>query len=231
MKLQSMRLRRPSNFSQISVKPTWRKVTRSITEIEDYAGAISHSKRPENFRLATVRFLEALAFVCRRLGEWQRSLNYFRQATQLDPRDAALLSSEAETFFMLRQYPAALKACDQILDILPDNSTALAIKVQVYQAQGDERRPPRCCRVCLLMRARNYSTVQTNQWAYERRYTEGIAGLQGGSGKTRSRHNRNTIKSSSNPTLHGSSSSPARPLPHVAHGSTFETGDGGFAPQ
>ena len=38
---------------------------------------------------------------------------------------------------MLRQYPAALKACDQILDILPDNSAALASKASIYQAQGN----------------------------------------------------------------------------------------------
>jgi regulator of sirC expression with transglutaminase-like and TPR domain len=38
---------------------------------------------------------------------------------------------------MLRQYPAALKACDQILDMLPDDSNTLASKAHVYQAQGN----------------------------------------------------------------------------------------------
>jgi tetratricopeptide (TPR) repeat protein len=82
---------------------------------------------------------------------------------------------------MLRQYPSALKVCDQILDILPDNSTALAIKVQVYQAQGNL-----AAAAALLAGLSGLPShadqklflVQTNQWAYERRYAEGIAALQ-----------------------------------------------------
>jgi serine/threonine protein kinase/Tfp pilus assembly protein PilF len=147
----------------------------------DYAGAILSFEKAGKLSPGNSRVPEALALVCRRLGEWQRSLDYFRQATQLDPRDAALLSSEAETFFMLRQYPSALKVCDQILDILPDNSTALAIKVQVYQAQGNL-----AAAAALLAGLSGLPShadqklflVQTNQWAYERRYAEGIAALQ-----------------------------------------------------
>ena len=145
---------------------------------KDYAGAILSFEKAGKLSPSNSQIPEALAFVCRRLGEWQRSLDYFRQATQLDPRDAALLSSEAETFFMLRQYPAALKVCDQILDILPDNSTALAIKVQVYQAQGNLAAAAALLSGLSPHAGQKLFSVQTNQWAYERRYTEGIAGLQ-----------------------------------------------------
>ena len=144
----------------------------------DYAGAIPSFEKAGKLSPSNSQIPKALALVCRRLGEWQRSLDYFRQATQLDPRDAALLSSEAETFFMLRQYPAALKVCEQILDILPDNSTALAIKVQVYQAQGNLAAAAALLSGLSPHAGQKLFSVQTNQWAYERRYTEGIAGLQ-----------------------------------------------------
>jgi serine/threonine protein kinase/Tfp pilus assembly protein PilF len=144
----------------------------------DYGSAIAWFEKARNLSPKNSQIPQALALVCRRLGEWQRSLDYFRQATQLDPRDAALLSSEAETFFMLRQYPAALKVCDQILDILPDNSTALAIKVQVYQAQGNLAAAAALLSGLSPHAGQKLFSVQTNQWAYERRYTEGIAGLQ-----------------------------------------------------
>ncbi|MGB6315617.1 MAG: protein kinase, partial [Pseudolabrys sp.] len=98
----------------------------------DYGSAIAWFEKARNLSPKNSQIPQALALVCRRLGEWQRSLDYFRQATQLDPRDAHLLSSEEETFEMLRQYPAALKACDQILDILPGNSDALASKASIY---------------------------------------------------------------------------------------------------
>jgi serine/threonine protein kinase/Tfp pilus assembly protein PilF len=144
----------------------------------DYGSAIAWFEKARNLSPKNSQIPQALALVCRRLGEWQRSLDYFRQATQLDPRDAALLSSEAETFFMLRQYPAALKVCEQILDILPDNSTALAIKVQVYQAQGNLAAAAALLSGLSPHAGQKLFSVQTNQWAYERRYTEGIAGLQ-----------------------------------------------------
>ena len=144
----------------------------------DYGSAIAWFEKARNLSPKNSQIPQALALVCRRLGEWQRSLDYFRQATQLDPRDAALLSSEAETFFMLRQYPAALKVCDQILDILPDNSTALAIKVQVYQAQGNLAAAAALLSGLSPHAGQKLFSVQTNQWAYERRYAEGIAGLQ-----------------------------------------------------
>src|SRR5437764_2300913 len=144
----------------------------------DYAGAIPSFEKAGKLSPSNSQIPKALALVCRRLGEWQRSLDYFRQATQLDPRDAALLSSEAETFFMLRQYPAGLKVCDQILDILPDNSIALAIKVQVYQAQGNLAAAAALLSGLSPHAGQKLFLVQTNQWAYERRYAEGIAALQ-----------------------------------------------------
>ena len=58
----------------------------------DYGGAISSFEKAGQLSPSNSQVPQALAFVCRRLGEWQRSLDYFRQATQLDPRDAALLS-------------------------------------------------------------------------------------------------------------------------------------------
>ena len=144
----------------------------------DYGSAISSFEKAGHLSPSNSQVPEALAFVCRRLGEWQRSLNYFRQATQLDPRDAALLSYEEETFDMLRQYPAALKACDQILDILPGNSTALASKASIYQAQGNLG-----AAAALLSPLAHHSDpyvlrLQIKQLAYQRRYVEGVAALQ-----------------------------------------------------
>jgi TolB-like protein/class 3 adenylate cyclase len=145
---------------------------------EDYGGAISSFEKAQQLSPSNSQVPQALALVCRRLGEWQRSLDYFRQATQLDPRDAALLSNEAETFVMLRQYPSALKVCDQILDILPDNSIALAIKVQVYQAQGNLAAAGPLLSGLSPRPGRYLFYVQIKQWAYERRYAEGVAALQ-----------------------------------------------------
>jgi len=144
----------------------------------DYGSAISSFEKAGHLSPSNSQVPEALGLVCRRLGEWERSLNYFQQATQLDPRDAALLSYEEETFDMLRQYPAALKVSDQILDILPGNSTALASKASIYQEQGNL-----AAAAALLSPLAPHPDpfvlrLQIKQLTYERRYAEGIAALQ-----------------------------------------------------
>ena len=51
----------------------------------------------------------ALAAIARRQGHWDESLAYWEQTLALDPRDTQLLTNAADTYSMLRQFPAALK--------------------------------------------------------------------------------------------------------------------------
>jgi TolB-like protein len=80
---------------------------------------------------------KALAFIARREGHWDQSIAYFEQALTLDPRNVELLILAAETYNCLRQFPAALKLYDRVLDITPSNPDALAAKASIYQAQGN----------------------------------------------------------------------------------------------
>ena len=43
----------------------------------------------------------------------------------------------AETYAMLRQFPAALKLYDRALDITPNDPDVMASKASIYQAQGN----------------------------------------------------------------------------------------------
>ena len=43
----------------------------------------------------------------------------------------------AETYAMLRQFPAALKLYDRALDITPNDPDVMAAKASIYQAQGN----------------------------------------------------------------------------------------------
>ena len=80
---------------------------------------------------------EALALVARREGHWDESIAYFEQALALDPRNVELLTHAAETYTMLRQFPAALKLYDRALDITPNDPDVMASKASIYQAQGN----------------------------------------------------------------------------------------------
>jgi serine/threonine-protein kinase len=79
----------------------------------------------------------ALGLVSRREGYWDESIAYFEQALTLDPRNVQLLVDSAETRVNLRQFPAALKLCDRVLDVTPNDLDMIALKAAIYQAQGN----------------------------------------------------------------------------------------------
>jgi serine/threonine protein kinase/Flp pilus assembly protein TadD len=79
----------------------------------------------------------ALGLITRREGHWDQSIAYFEQALALDPRNVELLIDAASTYAMLRQFPAALKLCDRVLDITPNDPEVMARKAGIYQAQGN----------------------------------------------------------------------------------------------
>jgi TolB-like protein/cytochrome c-type biogenesis protein CcmH/NrfG len=80
----------------------------------------------------------ALALIARRQGRWDESIDYFEQALALDPRNSGWLTLLAQTYSMLRQFPAALKMYDRALDIEPnDPNVVIAAKAGIHQAEGD----------------------------------------------------------------------------------------------
>src|SRR4029077_14222689 len=48
----------------------------------------------------------ALALIARRQGQWDKSVAYWEQTLALDPRNTQWLGLAAETYTMLRQFPA-----------------------------------------------------------------------------------------------------------------------------
>jgi TolB-like protein len=79
----------------------------------------------------------ALALIARRQGHWDESVAYWEQTLVLDPRNTQWLTSAAQTYAMLRQFPAALKTYDRVLDIVPNDPDTLASEAKIYQAQGN----------------------------------------------------------------------------------------------
>ena len=79
----------------------------------------------------------ALALIARRQGRWDESVAYWEQTLVLDPRNTEWLALAAETYAMLRQFPAALKTYDRLLDIVPNDPDTLASKARIYQAEGN----------------------------------------------------------------------------------------------
>src|SRR6266436_3974289 len=79
----------------------------------------------------------ALALIARRQGRWDESVAYWEQTLVLDPRNTEWLAVAAQTYANLRQFPAALKTYDRLLDIVPNDPDTVASKAKIYQAEGN----------------------------------------------------------------------------------------------
>ena len=79
----------------------------------------------------------ALGAIARREGRWAESVAYWEQGLALDPLNTALLIEVAWTYDALRQFPAALKLYNRALGILPNEVSLMALKANIYQAQGN----------------------------------------------------------------------------------------------
>jgi TolB-like protein/predicted Ser/Thr protein kinase/Tfp pilus assembly protein PilF len=147
--------------------------------LRDYGSAKTTFARVSKMLPGSSEAPWALALVARREGHWDQSIAYFEQALALNPRDVVLLDDAAETYNMLRQFPAALKLYDRALDIAPNDPDVMAGKVSVYHGQGNLQEAAR------LLSEINWQTpsdvpfiVKLAQLEFERNYGEYVRLVQ-----------------------------------------------------
>jgi len=105
--------------------------------LKDYGTAVSYLEKAYQLLPNNSRIPQALAYVERRRGNWEKSEAYFNEAEKLDPRDVNLLSQHARSYVCLRRFPEALAKLEQILNITPDDIDTLVLKARIAQAEGD----------------------------------------------------------------------------------------------
>src|SRR2546426_12086821 len=105
--------------------------------LKDYDTAVNYLEQAYRLLPNDSRIPQALAYVERRRGNWDKSEAYFNEAEKLDPRNVNLLSQHARSYVCLRRFPEALAKLEQILNITPDDIDTLVLKARIAQAQGD----------------------------------------------------------------------------------------------
>jgi Predicted integral membrane protein len=117
----------------------------------------------------------ALALIARRQGQWDKSVAYWEQTLALDPRNTQWLGLAAQTYSMLRQFPAALKTYDRLLDIVPNDPDTVASEAKIYQAEGNlEQAGKLLAGVNAQTHSFNVVGAQINQLLLERHCDEAI---------------------------------------------------------
>src|SRR5213595_3345059 len=105
--------------------------------LRDYDTAVNYLEQAYRPLPNNSRIPQALAYVERRRGQWDKSEAYFNEAEKLDPRNVNLLSQHARSYICLRRFPEALRKLEQILNITPDDIDTLVLKARIAQAEGD----------------------------------------------------------------------------------------------
>jgi len=105
--------------------------------LKDYDTAMRYYEQARPLLPNSSQIPELLAYLARRLGQWDRSESHFTEAERLDPRNVNLLSQHAVSYRALRRFPEALRKVDQILNITPDDVDIIALQASIAQAEGD----------------------------------------------------------------------------------------------
>ena len=80
--------------------------------------------------------LQLLAFTYQRLGQWQKAIDAFDQVIVLNPRNLQVRKFAAYTRSDVRDWPGAQRVVEEALQIWPTDINLLAIKAQIFQANG-----------------------------------------------------------------------------------------------
>jgi serine/threonine protein kinase/Tfp pilus assembly protein PilF len=144
----------------------------------DYGAAKTTLERASEMLPGSSEAPYALGRLARRDGHWDEAISYFDRALNLDPRNVELLQNATATYLALRQFPAALKLCDRILDIVPNDPLAETRRIRIYHAEGNLAEANR------LLSKKDWLTDPDpdDAWSYhlryERKYDEAIRFLQ-----------------------------------------------------
>jgi TolB-like protein/Tfp pilus assembly protein PilF len=147
--------------------------------LRDYGLAKSTFRLVQKMLPGSSEVLRALGKLTRPDGNWDESVAYLEQGLALDPRNSELLNQAAVTYAVLRQLPAALRLCDQALDIVPNHPDLMAEKAGIYQAQGNLEQAAKCLLEINAQTPTEYTfMIKITQLRLERNYAEAVRLLQ-----------------------------------------------------
>lgn len=140
--------------------------------LEDFAAAKTAFGRVGNMLPGSGEAPYALGRVIRREGHYEQSIPYFEQALTLDPRNVELLKGAANTYAPLKQFPAALKLYDRMLDIKPNDPEIMSFKAGIYQGEGNLQEAAKIISEISDNSVRLAFGIKTQQLQLERKYAE-----------------------------------------------------------
>ncbi len=104
----------------------------------DYAGALAEVDLVDDMLPDSAEVLAQKAYIQRRMGAFDDSVENMAGAIELDPRNLDFILNQAGTYFVLRQYVQAEAMVDRALEISPDSLVARVRKIEIALYRGDD---------------------------------------------------------------------------------------------
>ncbi|MET0229836.1 MAG: winged helix-turn-helix domain-containing protein [Rhodanobacteraceae bacterium] len=143
----------------------------------DYAGAADELRTLQARWPNNIEVLQSLAFIARRVGQWQEAVEYLRRAQTLDPLSRINLGYIAETLQYAHRGDDLSAILEGMQAIWPDDKDLLICEARMLQGEGDlDRADAALNRVPAWVDASG-ETLATRraQFAFRRRFDEGLA--------------------------------------------------------
>jgi TolB-like protein/DNA-binding winged helix-turn-helix (wHTH) protein/Tfp pilus assembly protein PilF len=130
----------------------------------DYDGALAELETARASLPNNVQLLELTGYIERRLGRWEESIQNFKRALDLDPRNLFIQQQIAATYADLRRYAEAKSMYDRVLAIDPNHLEAKVARAGLELAWKADTRPLH--QLIDSIRASNPAAVPdiTNTW-------------------------------------------------------------------
>jgi TolB-like protein/AraC-like DNA-binding protein/Tfp pilus assembly protein PilF len=98
----------------------------------NYDKALTYLQKAQTFLPYNSQCYHLIACVYRRMGDFEKAVKYFLDATNLDPNNHLYINDLAGTYYLLRNYSTALIYCSSSRQINPEFSEAHMLKIDLY---------------------------------------------------------------------------------------------------
>jgi TolB-like protein/cytochrome c-type biogenesis protein CcmH/NrfG len=149
--------------------------------LHDFAGALQAYGEAEKRVPNSADLFGEMAYVERRMAQWEAALAHFRKAISLDPRNFQLFIFTGETLGYLRNFAEAENMVDRALQILPDGVRALVARITLLQNEGRLGDASKAAAQIIVPKGEPAPLeipTKATQFYFERRYDAAIEQLQ-----------------------------------------------------
>jgi len=118
------------------------------------------------------------AFIDRRQGRWEDSTRNFERASQLDPRNAAILQQLSLSYENLRRYADAAAVLDRALTIVPNDVTLRTQRARIALSWKADTKPLHTAIQTILTENPNAAPIVAGEWLVLALYERDAAAAQ-----------------------------------------------------